>query len=486
MNASRTVGKTASTSPIEVGSRLELFVDDYLIDRLENARLKLHAPVRRGTAIAFDEPWEGAYSAYPTVLKDGEVYRAYYRGRREGKGTDAEEVTCCAESQDGVKWVKPNLRIYEVGGTLENNVTLAGPPPIPHNFTPFIDSRPGTPSSERFKALGGLINFSDEAGKVRHDGVDGVMAFVSSDGVRWRPMQEEPVMDRAVHPLPTDTAQSCAFWSELEGQYVCYMRMWYDAGGKPHNPGWDGDIRWIGRTVSDDFLHWSAAELVSFGDAPPEHLYTNQIQPYFRAPHIYLGFPFRFLPERQLVPEHPVSGVSDGVIISSRDGVNWDRTFLESYLRPGRDRRNWTDRNMIIACGIVPTAEDELSLYWIENVRHETCRLNHGTLRMDGFASLNGPYGGGELITKPLVFSGSELVVNFATSAAGSVGLELLDVEGRPLQGMSLENHCTFVGDEIDGKARWKNGADLAKLAGSPIRMRWVLRDADVYSFRFQ
>ena len=115
-----------------------------------------------------------------------------------------------------------------------------------------------------------------------------------------------------------------------------------------------------------------------------EQLYTSQIQPYFRAPHIYLGFPFRFLPERQLDPDHPVSGISDGVLISSRDGINWDRTFMEAFVRPGRDRRNWTDRNMIIAHGVVPTADDELSLYWVENFRHDSCHLHHGTLRMDG------------------------------------------------------------------------------------------------------
>ena len=486
MNTSRKANEAGSDSPVDIGTRLELFVDDYLIDGMDNAWLRMHSPVRQGVAVEFDRPWEGAFSGYPTVLKDGEIFRAYYRGRRGRNGADAQEVTCCAESRDGAEWTKPDLQLHEVRGTLNNNVLLTGPPPICHNFTPFIDSRPGIPSSERFKALGGLINFSDEAGNVRHDGVDGVMAFVSSDGVRWTPMQEEPVMDRVVHPLPTDTAQSCAFWSEMEEQYVCYMRMWYDAGGEPHNPGWGGNIRTIGRTVSYDFLHWSSAELVDFGDSPTEHLYTNQIQPYFRAPHIYLGFPFRFLPDRQLVADHPVSGVSDGVLISSRDGVNLDRTFLESFLRPGRDRRNWTDRNITMACGVVPTGEDELSLYWIENFRHDTCRLNHGKLRMDGFASVNGPYGGGEMITKPILFSGLELVVNFAASAVGSVGVEILDAEGRPYRDLSLGDHCAMIGDEINGRARWKNCANLAKLAGSPVRLRWVLRDADLFSFRFQ
>ena len=478
-------GAAGSQSAVDIGSRRELFVDDHLIDTLHNARLKLHSPVRRELAVAFDRPWEGSFSAYPTVLKDGDVYRAYYRGRHGREGTAAREVTCCAESTDGVQWTKPDLRLYEVNGTLDNNAVLAGYAPVEHNFTPFIDTRPGTPSSERFKGLGGLINFSDEHGVVRHDGIDGVMAFASADGLRWRPIQDQPVMDRTEHPRPTDTAQPCAFWSEAEEQYVCYHRMWYDAGGPEHNVAWGGDIRWIGRNTSPDLVHWSPAELVSFGEAPAEHLYTSQIQPYFRAPHIYLGFPFRFLPEIQLEPDHPVSGISDGVLISSRDGVNWDRTFMEAFVRPGRDRRNWTDRNMIIAHGVVPTAADELSLYWVENFRHDTCHLHHGTLRMDGFASVNGPYEGGEVVTRPLLVAGSQLTLNYATSAAGSIGVELQDAAGSPLQGFALGDGAEMIGDEIEGVVRWRDGADVAGLAGKPVRLRLVLRDADVYAFRF-
>ena len=477
----------AADSVLDIGSRLELFVDDHLIDTLQNARLEMHPPTRREVSIEFDEPWEGKGSFYPTVLKDGDTYRAYYRGKpMELEDGAPDEDTCYAESADGIHWTKPNLGLFEARGRGDNNVILSGEAiaPIPHNFTPFIDARPGTPTAERLKGLGGLINWCDDDGTPRHAGVHGLMGFISADGIRWTPVQDEPVMDRDVHPLSTDTAQSCAFWSQMEEQYVCYTRMWYDDGAGVDKL-FRGNIRWIGRTTSPDFIHWSRAELVSFGDAPPEHLYTNQIQPYFRAPHIYLGLPYRFLPDRQIAADHPASGISDGVLISSRDGVNWDRTFLESYLRPGRDRRNWTDRNICIACGVVPTADDELSLYWIENYRHDTCRLRRGTVRMDGFASVRGPYTGGEVVTRPLQFDGSELVLNYATSAAGSVAVELQDADGSPLSSFALADCEVMIGDEIEAVVRWRDGADVSSLAGRPVRLRLVLRDADVYAFRF-
>lgn len=49
---------------------------------------------------------------------------------------------------------------------------------------------------------------------------------------------------------------------------------------------WKGGVRWITRATSPDFRNWSEPVDMGFGDAPDEHLYTNQTRPYFRAPHI--------------------------------------------------------------------------------------------------------------------------------------------------------------------------------------------------------
>jgi hypothetical protein len=140
---------------------------------------------------------------------------------------------------------------------------------------------------------------------------------------------------------------------------------------------------------------------------------------------------------------------------------------------------------MGIAWGIVQTADDELSLYWVENYRHPTCRLRRGTLRVDGFASAYAGYAGGELLTHPLSFEGEELVLNYATSAAGSVRVELQDVDGHPLPGYTLEENEELYGDELERPVSW-NGTSLAAMAGQPVRLRFVLRDADVYSLRFR
>jgi hypothetical protein len=106
-------------------------------------------------------------------------------------------------------------------------------------------------------------------------------------------------------------------------------------------------------------------------------------------------------------------------------------------------------------------------------------------LRTDGFVSVNAPYAGGELLTRLFKFSGDKLEVNFATSAAGGLRVELQDESGKPIPGYALADCPEIIGDEIDRVIAWSAGADVGKLAGKPVRLRFSLKDADLYSLRF-
>lgn len=100
--------RTGADAIPAIGSRRELFVDDFLIGGLNGARLKLHEPKPGGVAIRYDTPWEGypdtPLSFFTTVLKDGDTYRMYYRGAYDPLMVN----NCYAESVDGVSWSKPN------------------------------------------------------------------------------------------------------------------------------------------------------------------------------------------------------------------------------------------------------------------------------------------------------------------------------------------------------------------------------------------
>jgi hypothetical protein len=413
-------------------------------------------------AYSFDAPWEGPISSYVTIFKYGNEKRMYYRAAR---GEEPPVYTAVALSPDGIRWRRPELGLYEFGGSRRNNAVWTGD--SAHNLAPFVDANPAALPTERFKAVG--------SGRLNGEPV--LLAFCSEDGYRWRPWREEPII--------TDGAfdsHNVVFWDALRGHYVAFYR---DFRGLDNSvQRWKG-VRSVKFATSPDFAHWTPGQWEDYGDTPLEHLYTNATISYFRAPHFYLSFPRRFMPERKKVPAHPVMGVSDGVFMSSRDGLHW-RRFMEAFVRPGPDQDNWTDRCGTFAWGILQTGPAELSLYWGQHFRHPDNRLRRGTLRLDGFASLRAGYAGGEALTHPFLFQGRELVLNYATSAAGSVQAELQDAEGRPLPGYTLEESPELYGDEVEHVFRWRNGADVSALAGRPVRLRLVLRDADIYALRFR
>ena len=452
------------TSVRDIGSRLEPLIDDWLFESMQGSALRLHSPQPREIALPFDRPWEGDVSFYVTILEHEGAYRAYYRGwQAEG----APAIQAVALSNDGISWRRPVLGLHEWQDSRENNIILTGKV-AEDGFVPFYDHNPVVPAAERWKAVG--VEFPQ--------GEPVLMPYVSEDGYSWHRWRDRPIL--------TDGAfdsQNVAYWDAYRGQYVAFYRDFVDIEKTGQRYRGIRSIKWA---TSPDFEHWTAGQWFDFGGQPLEHLYTNAATPYPRAPHIYLAFPKRFLPERKAIPHHTHQGASDAVFMTSRDGLHWDRRFMEAFIRPGRDRENWTERNICVAFGIQQTAPDELSVYWVEHYRHPTCRLRRGTVRLDGFASLNAGFAGGEALTRPLLFEGRELTLNYATSAAGSVRVELQDAEGHTLPGYDLEACPDMYGDQIEQAVSWRGGGDLTHLAGQPIRLRLVLTDADVYSLRFR
>lgn len=454
--------------PRNLGSRRELFIDRFLIDRLDGGvAFELEQPRDEGNVLAFDRPWEGAFCGYATVFQDDGRVRLYYRGLpRAGRDGSADEVTCYAESLDGRTWKRPALGLFERGGRHDTNIILAGQPPFSHNFCPMRDPRPDVPPEERYKALAGTV-------------ATGLVAFVSPDGLRWNRLSDSPAITKGAFD-----SQNVPFWSEHEQTYLCYLRVFVDG------------IRRIARATSDDFRRWTDPVLMGYGDQPIEHLYTNQTTPYFRAPHLYLSIAARFLPGRRVISDDEaraigvdpryVSDCSDAVLLTSRGGDRYDRTFMEGFLVPGIGPRNWVSRTNYPALGLIQTSPTELSFYANQDYGQPTAHLHRYSLRLDGFAYLRARYNGGELLTPPLTFQGKALALNFATSAAGSIRVEIQDPDGNPIQGFTLADSTETIGNEIDRVVRWKAGADVSAMAGRPVRLRLAMKDARLYSLQFQ
>src|SRR5262249_22823700 len=151
------------------------------------------------------------------------IIRLYYRGYAPEDRSE-QQVTCYAESEDGIHFIRPDLGLYDFHGSRENNIIYRGSEA--HNFAPFLDGNARARPEDRFKALGGVNG--------------GLYAFHSADGVHWSKMRAEPVITKGAFD-----SLNIAFWDPVAGLYRSYSRYFADG------------VRAIQNCTSEDFLHWT-------------------------------------------------------------------------------------------------------------------------------------------------------------------------------------------------------------------------------------
>ena len=458
----------ASEEPTQtVQHRKYLLLDRRIVERTKNVdlvvgKVKKHP---RNPLFGEDKPWEVRFdNLYPNVIwDDGEqIFKCWYSPfvidaaykttppserkttsyaavrralRKQGKG-QREMGVCYATSRDGINWTKPLMDIHPWEGR-KSNLVLVGP----HGAGILKDSREADPQ-RRYKMF-----MAEKC----------VSVAFSPDGLHW----SEPV------PCPQIEARADthnnAFWAPELRKYVGITRNW--AGQ-----------RIVARTESDDFLHWTRATEVLRG--------TVERQTYamlaFRHADVYLGL--------LMILDASTDRVHCELAWSpnTRD---WERIDPGTPLIANGGKPRDYDWGTVYAAAPVVLDHEVRIYYGAGNGTHSNWRdgfLALATLRPDGFASVTAPLAGGEITTKPLRFSGNRLAINYSTSAAGSVRVEIQDAEGRPIPGFTLEDCPEIIGDQIERTVSWKQGPDLGLLAGKPIRLRFVLKDADLYALRFQ
>lgn len=483
---------------LSVGTQRQLFVNDVLIDNFTGkAALKLHHPIPREIVMLTDQPWEGSYSNYNSIFKDGDIYRMYYRGADRGPRGEFNlshpMVWCYAESKDGIHWTKPDLGLFEFNGSGKNNIVLATKDfgdfhfTLTDNVSFFKDNNPGVSPDALYKAIADRRKPAWE-----------LLAFKSPDGIHWSPLVEKPILTDG-----TFDTQNTAFWDSDKNEYRIYWRIFIN------------DQRAIRTATSKDFIHWENYSNLQFEDTMYQQLYTNGIIPYYRAPQIYIGFPARYidrgwsnsmraLPEleerlrRSYTQLRYGTALTESLFMASSDGVRFQR-WNEAFLRPGIERPGtWNYGQQYIGWSLVETrsalagAPNELSLYANESLWEKSSgALRRYTLRLDGFVSVNAPMSGGAVVTRPFRFNGNQLTINFSTSAYGSIRVEVQDLKGRPVPGYAMEDCPPIFGDTIDRPVIWNKRSDadrsnIGVLAGKEIRLKFEIKDGDLYSFQFQ
>ncbi len=474
----------------------EVCWDMSIVEQADGVRVQMHQPVRRNRILDCNQPWEGSCCCYAKVFHDGEKYRFYYRGmeRKDGFGSDfAHGVWCVAYSEDGKTFTRPDLGLFAFNGSTHNNIIMQIENYAIDNFSIVLDENPSCPPEEKYKAF---------AGEVPPEGPRRLRYYVSADGIHFH----EVDLVKAAGAF--DSLNIC-FYDERKDCYALYLRGLHNAD-PAHKIPFENEphVRDVRVSYSTDMENWTEPKLLDYGEGDKDEiqLYTNGVMKY-PGTDVYLAIPTRYIDRagdkhnfqylsdlggnrtRALegkCEERLGTAVTEAMLMTSRDGEHFCRT-KEAFYTPGFERPdNWAYGDGYFAVGLVETASDfeyepnELSLYVGLYPAYKPASFERYTIRCDGFFSYRADFAGGSLTTKPFIFEGENLQINFATSAVGFVRIEILDEQGNAIKGYdtgrlfgnSLARPCDFE-------------APLSALAGKPVRFRMTMKDADLYAFRF-
>ena len=445
---------------VTVGTNKQLFVDDFIVATSSGVTRELGQVTKaNGGKPLFVDGW-----FYGTVLYDQQRFKLWYRKHgKEGYGL--------AESTDGIHFKKK----ADVTG-----INFAG------DFTLSVEfDSHEKEAGHRYK---GAYDAPGMAAGIAH----------SADGITWHPYNNgKPVTYRAA-----DTYNQ-VLWDSLAQTYRLSTRTDYGT------PGGDGEIRGTRSMTNADVRsnpkNWKLTRQWIFDrEGKNEH---QRRQVYAKTFWIYESVYFLILS----VYEYP-GDVSEGkttdnlkrherdvmnyYIATSRDGSSWDLRWVyagQPMVPRGPDRA--FDKDLIMPASTIVTHANKHWLYYGgANERHGTPEVpfqrDHAiglaTLRLDGFVSLRARQNPATVITKPLIFKGSTLSLNYSTADAGNLRVEIQDQAGKPIPGFSLAECKEIIGNQIEHVVQWKQGADVSKLAGQPIRLHFDMNNCDLYSFQFQ
>jgi hypothetical protein len=465
----------------------ELFLDDFIVGDLYRTTRVIHQPVKfaGNPVIRPDLPTDGPIIQTrdaPSWDEREQIWKMwYFRFGDDGNGAGSAGY---ARSKDGIHWEKPMLDLVEINGNKKNNLVMVQGDP--QAFIQHVLIDPKAPPDRRYK---GLI------------GPHGRKPIVSADGLVFKPLD--------VPPIPSQD-ESHLNWDDRGSRYILTVKHSGPFG------------RSVYLSLSKDFEHWSDPELIYSADAQDQALgeqYIREVEsnpqmwrPTINEPReynteiynmavfpyegIYIGLPNYFESSGRipLAQGGNQDGINSPKLACSRNLLAWTKVGDRAHFIPiSTQGPGVWDTGQIMASSHPIRMGDELWFYYSGiDVRHRpnvprVIDEYHGAihlakLRVDGFVSLRAGEEGGFVDTRPVVLDGQHLYVN-ATAGAGQIRVEITEGDGRAVvPGWGLEQGVPVVGDHVRGELRWP-GHDLAELRGKIVRIRFHLKNADLYSF---
>lgn len=461
----------ASPTHLDIGEDPQLFLDKYVVSHTEGLAYTLHHPARHGGNPILDSKTFGTTQPYLTVLHDRTLgkYRLWYN-----KGNQIGHV----ESTDGIRWINDRVawdldRCY--GCSIIDD---AGRDPDPNR---------------RFKFAAWMATRSKED-KPGDDG--GMWVGFSPDGFKWTRI-DHPVLPGWPEDYPNWTDYGIGdivdvFYDPIRGHYAASVKLNALAadGYIPGPKARDAIRRLIGMSTSDDFLKWKRPWRTMIADSMDEGLteFYNIGGMHARGK-LLIGFVRVLRDDLPHEPNAAAEGIGYASLAISRDGRSWHR-FREPFLDRNPQPGSW-DRAMTWISDELPIG-DEVFLYYGGYARGHKIeprserQIGVARIRKDGYMSLRAGSAGGWMRTHPLVFHGRRLEVNLDPGKTGQLRVEIQDIAGNPAPGYTLDDCDAIRSNSVAGKVTWRGQADVGRLAGKVVRLKFVLSDADLYAFQFR
>ncbi len=470
------------TPPLQVGNRRQLLMDAYVVEDLAGCRRVVHRPRRHpdnplisGTAY-LDYADANAVST-PSVVYDRErgLYRMWANSYRIVR-TAGLHFGLYYESQDGLRWRAPDLKLHRIDGVSAPNVFFARPGRSASIAVTEL------PANWRHKGRYLLAYHSGDLGRdpatlQKPGGGMEVRIALSEDGIHFQDQEENPIFRGQ-----SDCENQILYNPERE-VFMLYRRPPINASR----------IRHIAYSESSDLVHWTQpTQIIRPDELDSFSLYGMTVA---RYQGVYLGFLEMFYNKQPFDLEaKPAKHMQIDIQLAwSRDGIHWERhparpLFLETGPAGSYD---W---GMVFPPVGLIEREDRIDFYYVgrEQLHVRMPGNSHicvASLRQDGFVSIEAPQEG-FLLTRPLECPGGRLHINGKTSGEGSIRVAIRrgegELDGKWLPQGDYDRCQSFTGDSTDQILAWREMKDLESLRGESIRLQFQLREAHLYSFWFE
>ncbi len=474
---------TAAFESLDLPSgRHQLFIDDFVLGNLYRVERVIH-PLRKSGSpvIRADIPTDGNAIEMPDGPSwdaHAKVWKVWYWANGDHAGTGY------AWSKNGLDWEKPSLGLVERNGDRNNNlITVKGEPTA---FIQHVFLDPTASPERRYKAM---------------TGPHSRQPLVSADGF---------VFTRLNVPSIPSHDTSHLTWDSLQEQYLMTVKL----------PGPFG--RAVFLSLSRDFENWTTPELIYHADAIDQALGAEHIReiqansrmwrptinrpseykteiynmPIFVYQGVYVGLPTYFESSGMIpLPRGNQDGTNSVKLSFSRDLRTWTRVGNRKHFIPVSEMGNGSlDTGQILAASHPIQMGEELWFYYTgidvryrpntPNINDEFHGAIHlGRLRLDGFVSLRAGIEGGIIETRAVKFEGGRIYVN-TDAAQGGIEAEIIDGTGRsPRPGWGRGEFIPIVGNHLRAELCWKGHDGVKELAGKVIRIRFYVKNADLFSF---